>query len=36
MPASLEIEGFFVVQVLNNKRRNIKWEFAKFCANKGK
>ena len=36
MPASLEIEGFFVCQVLNNKRRNIKWEFAKFCANKGK
>jgi hypothetical protein len=36
MPALLEIEGFFVAQVLNNKRGNIKGKFVKFCANRGK
>ena len=36
MPALLEIEGFFVCQVLNRIKGNIKGKFVKFCANRGK
>ena len=35
MPALLEIEGFFVCQVLDNKKGN-RMKFVQFCANRGK